>query len=259
MTEPTKDSPTPASTSAPVGTALVTLPKADADGAGKSEPAAAAAPAAAAFMPGLRRWGAPVAIAAIAASLGWIVGQQNAGLHAAETQRAAAVSALETRVAAMEQGASKADVATLKTAIDVIARRLDEVGRTQTAATTLTNARFDRADKENAQRFDRLGERLERVEKQTSAQTPVSTIPKNAALPKPPEPERAPERAAEAAPLRNYVLREVFRGGAVVEGRQGMIEVFPGANLPGAGRVRSVERRDGKWVVITTAGVIDAD
>jgi hypothetical protein len=72
--------------------------------------------------------------------------------------------------------------------------------------------------------------------------------------------QRLPDAAERPpAPLRNYVLREVFRGGALVEGRQGMIEIYPGAELPGAGRVRSVERRDGKWVVVTSAGVIDAD
>jgi hypothetical protein len=58
--------------------------------------------------------------------------------------------------------------------------------------------------------------------------------------------------------VRGYVLREVFRGGALVESRYGVMEVFPGAQLPGAGRVRSVEKRDGRWVVVTTAGLIEA-
>lgn len=47
------------------------------------------------------------------------------------------------------------------------------------------------------------------------------------------------------------------RGGLVdVEGRDGIYEVVPGAVLPGLGRVASVERRDGRWVVVTPKGLI---
>ncbi len=96
-----------------------------------------------------------------------------------------------------------------------------------------------------------MGERIERVEKQVSSPVPVGSVSqKNTS-----SIARA-ENALPAAP--NYVLREVFRGGAVIEGRDGLIEVVPGATLPGAESVRSVERRDGRWVVVTTTGLIEA-
>lgn len=47
------------------------------------------------------------------------------------------------------------------------------------------------------------------------------------------------------------------RGGLVdVQGRDGIYEVVPGAVLPGLGPVRSVERRAGRWVVVTPKGLI---
>ena len=47
------------------------------------------------------------------------------------------------------------------------------------------------------------------------------------------------------------------RGGLIdVEGRDGIYEVVPGAVLPGLGPVQSIERRDGRWVVVTPKGLI---
>jgi hypothetical protein len=73
-----------------------------------------------------------------------------------------------------------------------------------------------------------------------------------------PPAEKTKPEASKARQLRGYVLRDVFRGGAVIESRYGLMEVTPGVQLPGAGRVRSVEQRDGRWVVVTTAGVIES-
>ena len=36
----------------------------------------------------------------------------------------------------------------------------------------------------------------------------------------------------------------------------GDIEVEPGTSLPGAGRVEEIRRQDGRWVVVTTKGMI---
>jgi hypothetical protein len=35
-----------------------------------------------------------------------------------------------------------------------------------------------------------------------------------------------------------------------------MVEVVPGVNVPGVGRIRSIERRDRRWVVVTDRGLI---
>src|SRR5262249_49587294 len=54
----------------------------------------------------------------------------------------------------------------------------------------------------------------------------------------------------------DYVVRKVFDGVALVEGRRGIIEVEPGSTLPGAGRVEEIRRQDGRWVVVTNKGLI---
>ncbi len=55
-----------------------------------------------------------------------------------------------------------------------------------------------------------------------------------------------------------WVLRDVFDGVATVEGRQGIYEVLPGEPLPGVGRVDAIRRQDGRWVVVTSRGLIVA-
>jgi hypothetical protein len=53
-----------------------------------------------------------------------------------------------------------------------------------------------------------------------------------------------------------WILRNVYGGTAMVEGRPGLIQVMPGDSLPGVGRVESIKRQDGRWVVVTSKGLI---
>jgi hypothetical protein len=53
-----------------------------------------------------------------------------------------------------------------------------------------------------------------------------------------------------------WVLRNVSGGSALVEGRPGLIQVMPGDSLPGVGRVETIKREDGRWVVVTAGGLI---
>jgi hypothetical protein len=56
--------------------------------------------------------------------------------------------------------------------------------------------------------------------------------------------------------LEGWVLRDVYRGTALIQGRAGILQVVPGDNLPGLGRIESVQRRDGRWIVVTSRGLI---
>jgi hypothetical protein len=58
-------------------------------------------------------------------------------------------------------------------------------------------------------------------------------------------------------PINDWVVRDVYRGIALVEGPQGAVEVMPGDTLPGAGTVRAIERRGDGWVVVTSRGYVD--
>ena len=56
----------------------------------------------------------------------------------------------------------------------------------------------------------------------------------------------------------SWVLQEVSRGGAWIEGRQGIYEVYAGDVVPGLGRIDAVRRQDGRWVVVTSRGLVVA-
>jgi hypothetical protein len=85
------------------------------------------------------------------------------------------------------------------------------------------------------------------------------------APPAPPVVEAAAREEAPAPkPVRNepvdgWVLREVYKGAALVESRnRRLYEVMPGGILPGVGKVESIERRGARWVVLTDKGFIGA-
>ncbi|MBI3699533.1 MAG: hypothetical protein HY242_03700 [Afipia sp.] len=70
-----------------------------------------------------------------------------------------------------------------------------------------------------------------------------------------------PPQTATAAPNRlpivdGWTLRDVGEGAARVVGRLGIFEVYPGDPLPGVGRVDAIRKQDGRWVVVTSRGLI---
>jgi hypothetical protein len=54
-----------------------------------------------------------------------------------------------------------------------------------------------------------------------------------------------------------WSVRDVYRGVAMLQSRLGgMVEVEPGDVLPSLGRIESIRRQDGRWVVVTSRGMI---
>ena len=53
-----------------------------------------------------------------------------------------------------------------------------------------------------------------------------------------------------------WALRDVGNGGALIEGRGGIYEVYAGDPVPGLGRVDAIRKQDGRWVVVTSKGLI---
>ncbi|WP_257168819.1 hypothetical protein [Bradyrhizobium sp. SRS-191] len=94
----------------------------------------------------------------------------------------------------------------------------------------------------------------------TDASTPSRTEPSRA------EPARAETARADAARteaakpkvVEGWVLRDVGRGGALIEGRGGLYEVYAGDPVPGLGKVDAIRKQDGRWVVFTTKGLVVA-
>jgi hypothetical protein len=58
--------------------------------------------------------------------------------------------------------------------------------------------------------------------------------------------------------LDGWILRDVGYGGALIDGRRGTYEVYAGDVIPGLGRVDAIRRQDGRWVVVTSRGLIVA-
>ena len=180
-----------------------------------------------------------------------------------------------------DKAAAAVSAAQLRAAIAQLEARLDAgAGKTSTKLTQFAS-QLEKLDaqsaRESAAKLSEITERLDRLHHQiaTISMETTGSIPKPtpAAAPllpfhttaavSPPREIRAKETQAHRAetprPLDNWVLRGVHDGTALVEGAQGLREVAPGSVLPGAGRVKSIERHGGNWVVITTAGVIDPE
>jgi hypothetical protein len=72
------------------------------------------------------------------------------------------------------------------------------------------------------------------------------------------KPEAAKTEVARLPTVEGWVLRDVDRGSALIEGRRGVFEVYAGDPVPGLGRVDAIRRQDGRWVVVTSKGLIVA-
>lgn len=147
------------------------------------------------------------------------------------------------------------EIASLKASVDNNAK----VSNAQIAKMA---ERVDRAQAEPAQRIQKLTEQVEKLDRrivvapaQAQAQLPAQA-PQLAAAPEVTG-SVAPKQQDRPSVVSGWVIREVFDGRAMVENeRLGFFEVVPGANLPGIGRVESVRRQDGRWVVVTPKGLI---
>ncbi len=76
-------------------------------------------------------------------------------------------------------------------------------------------------------------------------------LPKEQAPPVSPEAKKKPQQV-----LVDWVVRDVYRGVALVDGPDGTIEVGRGDTIPGAGTVEAIERRNGAWVLVTSRGIV---
>jgi len=56
--------------------------------------------------------------------------------------------------------------------------------------------------------------------------------------------------------LKSYSLQTIRGGVAIIKGPRGEFPVESGSIMPNGDRVISIDRRNGRWVVVTTSGVI---
>ena len=90
---------------------------------------------------------------------------------------------------------------------------------------------------------------------------PLKPTPAKLASAEAPTKTQADMRLADEAPAKpqviaGYVVRDVYEGVALIEGRRGTMEVVPGVGIPGAGVVKSIDRKGNGWTVTTTKGLL---
>lgn len=208
------------------------------------------------FVPASRqRFGRAAVLAvaiALSAAAGSAVGAVAAVAFAkpqpvADDARTIEVKALEGVIAKLST-----EVASLKASIDSNAK----TANAQLAKMADRVERAEKAQAEPASRVAKLSELLERIDKRTASAAAAPAAPALASAPDVTG-SIASKQQDRPSVVNGWVLREVFRGGAMVENeRMGMFEVVPGANLPGLGRVETIRRQDGRWVVVTPKGFI---
>lgn len=120
-------------------------------------------------------------------------------------------------------------------------------------------ASLERQQVDPATKLQRLAEAVDRLDKRAAAAPDITGSIAKPAEPAPAAPAAAPP-AATAHVLADWVVRDVRNGRALVESRYGgLFVVGSGSSLPGVGRVESVRRQDGAWLVVTAKGTITSD
>ena len=179
-------------------------------------------------------------------------------------------SALESAIARID-----ADIVALKAG-------LEQTANIGTSQFNRTSDRLDHVEKAQTEPATKLAKLAEVVEKLRAAQAAVPAAPAvvaavpaasaaarevtgsvttpsgAAALPAPAASATAAPKTEVARPptVDGWVLRDVSHGGALIEGRKGLYQVYAGDPVPGLGRVDAIRKRDGRWVVVTTRGLV---
>jgi hypothetical protein len=151
-----------------------------------------------------------------------------------------------------------ADVAALKAAVDTSGRSANS----QLVKLGDRLDRFERAQAEPAAKLAKLAEAIERIERRTpgpnAAAAAHDTTGAIAAVAPSPQPQAVAVRDAGPPVLEGWIVRSVYNGEALIQGRLGLVAVARGDTLPGLGRIENIRRQDGRWVVVTTKGLIVA-
>ena len=128
--------------------------------------------------------------------------------------------------------------------------------RAQFAELSAIKTTLDSAARNSTSQFAKIADRLDRLDQRTAAaaaapETTGSIANAPSAVP-PPEPPKLADRI-----LPDWIVQDVQNGRALVESRYGgVFDVGAGSVLPGIGRVETVKRQDGQWVVVTARGLI---
>lgn len=196
---------------------------------------------------------AMVALAVVAGALGGALATAGLSHLVADDATSSGNRALEASVARID-----ADMLALRASVE-------QTSRTGMSQFNKTGDRLDKIEKaqaEPAAKLARLGEAVDKLRAASpAAALPVAAAPVAAkdvtGSIAPPATSPKPE-VGRLPTVEGWVLRDVANGGALIEGRRGIYEVYAGDPVPGLGRVDAIRRQDGHWVVVTSKGLIVA-
>ena len=214
---------------------------------------------------------AVVVLATLAGAVGGALATAGLGYYAAGSSAAAAAapatnSPLEAAVARID-----ADLLALKAGLEHTSR----MGMSQFNKTSDRLDKLEKAQAEPAARIARLSEAVDKLRAAQPAATPVAAAPAQPIAAKdvtgtitPPAATTAAATTPQILPAKpdigrlptveGWVLRDVLNGSALIENRRGVYEVYTGDPVPGLGRVDAIRKQDGRWVVVTSKGLIVA-
>ncbi|PDT76213.1 hypothetical protein [Bradyrhizobium sp. C9] len=215
---------------------------------------------------GTRRFGAMAAVIALATVAGAIGGAlATAGLGHLAAPAAASVRDVAAKDAANAAAKETADasLARIESEIAALKASVEQTAKAGQAQFSKASDRIEKVEKAQAEPIARLNKLSETVDKLRAPQTTVAaatparevtgsvTPATAAAAPAAPRPE-----VGRMPVVDGWALRDVGNGGALIEGRGGIYEVYAGDPVPGLGRVDAIRKQDGRWVVVTTKGLI---
>ena len=197
---------------------------------------------------------AVVVLAAIAGALGGVVATAGLTHFAGGSAGSAATAAVGASVARID-----AEILALKADVE-------RTARLEVFQFSKTSDRLDKIEKAQAEPSAKLAKLSEAIDKlratppaapvAIAAPAPAKEVTGSVSPPAP-APAAAPKVEVSRLPtVEGWVLRNVVNGGALIEGRQGIYEVYAGDPVPGLGRIDAIRRQDGRWVVVTSKGLV---
>jgi hypothetical protein len=192
--------------------------------------------------PRLNRFTLLAACLALAAALGGMIG----ALAAFTITRPQAVAVLgEGKLTPEEIQALKENVVQARVELAALKASLDAGNRGATTQLTRIAERVERIERSAGEPTAKLTKAADALERLARSELTGSIAPPQAI-------------GGGAGKVDGWVLRDVHHGVAFLEGRAGTIEVEQGDLVPGLGRIDAIRKQDGRWIVVTSKGVISA-
>jgi outer membrane murein-binding lipoprotein Lpp len=180
--------------------------------------------------------------------------------HPVAEPAAVASTAVAPVLAAEDIRALHGTIAQLRGDLSALRTSVEAGAKSASAQFAKINERLDRVQAEQATKINKVIDNTERLEKRADVATrDVTTRDATARDVTGSGPQPAVASLPAPQPIvTGWVLRDVNRGVAILQGRAGLIEVEAGDLVPGLGRIESIRKQGNRWVVVTSRGLVTA-